>query len=190
MSNITKIRRLEAVMKMSNTNQPLNLSIAEKSIIISAIDERRFESRSFFGDLADELIFKTKKGLNVMQTYDRITDQIENRFRGWNGIIALIILNWFFIDCVVELGARRWISRRMEKTYVNELSMSLYLKLRQQKWEIIRNKGWRTMVLYIQRIKTNQSTSKTIFMIVGLVSLTYLKLTYPEKNLACFEISL
>ena len=177
-------------MKMSNTNQSLNLSRAEKEIIIRAINERKFQSRNFFEELEDEVILKTKKGLDVIQTYNQITDQIENRFSGWSGIIALIILNWFFIDCVVELGARRWIPRGIEKTYVNELSMNLYLKLRQQKWGIIRREGWRTMVLYIQRIKTNQSTAQTVFMIAGFISLTYLKVTYPEKNIFSFEMSL
>ena len=190
MSNITKIRRLETVMKMSNMNQPPNLSMSEKFIIIRAIDERKFKSRNFFEELEDEVILKTKKGLDVIQTYNQITDQMENRFSGWSGIIALIILNWFFIDCVVELGARRWIPRSIEKTYIDELSMNLYLKLRQQKWGIIRRKGWRTMVLYIQRIKTNQSTAQTVFMIACFVSLTYLKVTYPKKNIFSFEMSL
>ena len=176
------------IAAMANTRSKMSLD--EKETVIQAIETRRLQTRSYFEDLEQEIILKTRRGLNVINAYKHLTDKLEKETRGWNGFIALIMATWLFTDCVIELGARQWISGKQKESYSENLRLELYTRLRSKRWDIIRKENWTALTQHIHRIKKGNSPIETIILASGIVALTYLKLKYQTVNCTFFEISL
>ena len=109
MSLRTRVRRINHLVSMSKTKTGMNCR--EKHALINVIEKRRMETKSYFEALEDELCLKARHGLDLLETYYHLIDALEARLYGWNGFISIVMATWFFMDLVVELGARRWISR-------------------------------------------------------------------------------
>ena len=182
------MQRLDMIAAM--TNSRTKMSSAEKQAIIEAIETKRVQTRPYFEDLEREIISKARKGLNVIDTYKELADKLENKTPGWNGFIALIMATWLFTDCVIKLGARRWISRKQEESYSEKLRVELYVRLRKERWEIIRRENWNNLINHINQITNGNSHIGTIAIATGIIALSYLKLKYQIDNCLVFEMSL
>lgn len=182
------MKRLDMIAALANSGNKMNF--AQKETIIRAIETKRLQTRSYFEDLEQEITLKTRNGLNLIETYKNLADELEKKTFGWNGFIALIMATWFFTDCVIILGAKRWISREQEKLYSEKLRLELYTRIRSIRWDWIRKEKWSALIRHINQIRNGNSHIESIMMITGIVALTYLKLKYQIDNCTFFEISL
>ena len=182
------MRRLDMIASMANAND--KMSFADKEAIIQVIDTKRSQTKTYFDNIKYEIMTKTTRGLDVINTYREISDKIEKTISGWNGFIALIMATWFFTDCVIEMGARKWISRTREKSDIEKLKMELYIRLRSPKWEILRKANWNALTRHIERMKNGNTRIETFAIAAGIIALTYLKLKYKMENCTVFELSL
>ena len=182
------MRRLDMLARMTNAKSLMKTE--EKQAVIDLFEQIESQSKQYFDDLKEEVNYKARGGLDIIQTFNDLSDQIENRWTGWNGLLAIIMASWFFIDCIAELGARRWISRKHEKLYVSQLYTNLYARLRSNTWDMIRSENWDSLMRFITRLQTESSRANTILIIASIATLTLLRLKYPRYDFTVYEISL
>ena len=174
-------------MIASMANATNKMSLDEKETVIQAIETKRLQTRAYFEDLEQEIILKTRRGLNVINAYKDLANKLEKETLGWNGFIALIMATWLFTDCVIELCARKWISKEQKESYSENLRLELYKRIRGERWEIIRKENWTALTHHIYLIKNGNSSVGTIVMAAGIIALTCFKLKYSNGNCILFE---
>ena len=182
------MRRLDMIASMAKTGD--EMSLTDKEAIIQVIETKRSQTRTYFDNLGYEIMTKTKRGLDVIGTYREVSDKIEKQILGWNGFIALIMATWFFTDCITEMGARKWISRNQERSYIEKLKVELYVRIRSTRWEIIRKENWNALTRHIKHMQSGSTHIETFAIAAGIIALTVLKLKYKMENCTIFEMSL
>lgn len=185
---MTKMRRLDRMVTMSNAKTIM--SVREKNSVINVVALKRLQSRSYFESLERELLCKAKDGLNPVPVYNQLSSSIERNLNGWNGFLALLMATWFFVDLIVELGARRWITRRQEKQYVQNIFVNFYVLIRKPKWNLLREEDWSSLDRYINSLKRGSSTISTVLLTSGLIFLSLLNVRHPSMHGHFIELDL
>ena len=185
---MTKMRRLNRLASLVNAKT--TMSCHEKDAIINVVALKRSQSRSYFEKLELEVLHKAKHGMNIVPVYNQLSDTIEKNLNGWNGFLALLMSTWFFVDVAIELGARRWISRRQEKQYVTNIFVNFYVRLRGPRWNFIREEDWSALYRYIVNLQRGSTAFSTVLVSTSLILLTFVNVQTPivPRNLSEFPI--